>query len=119
VPSGSQTGKGFEYCLNQETYLRTFLDDPDVPLDNSAAERAIRPFTIGRKNWVMIDTIRGASSSAVLYSIVETAKANNLRLYEYIKYLLEVIPEHMDDHDLKFLDDLMPWSDRLPEEIRK
>jgi transposase len=119
VPSGSQTGKGFTYCLNQETYLRTFLDDPSIPLDNSAAERAIRPFTIGRKNWVMIDSIKGASASAVLYSIVETAKANDLKLYEYLKYLLEEIPKHMEDHDLTFLDNLMPWSENLPKEIRK
>ena len=119
VPAKSETGKGIAYCLNQEQYLRTFLEDPSVPLDNSTAERAIRPFTIGRKNWVMIDTVKGAASSAVLYSIVETAKANNLRIYEYIKYLLGEIPKHMDEHDLKFLEELMPWSENLPKEIRK
>ena len=73
-----KTSNGFEYSLNQEEYLRTFLDDPYVPFDNNAAEQAIRPFCIGKKNWVLIDTIRGAQNSAIAYSIAETAKANKL-----------------------------------------
>ena len=61
--------------MNQEKYLRVFLEDGDVPLDNNAAEQAIRPFCVGKKNWVMIDTIAGAEASAIIYSIAETAKA--------------------------------------------
>lgn len=67
----------------------------------------------------MIDTISGANASAIIYSIVETAKANNLKIYEYIKYLLDVIPEHMDDKNYDFVEDLLPWSDKLPVKCRK
>lgn len=67
----------------------------------------------------MIDTINGAKSSAIIYSIAETAKANSLKPYEYFEYLLTEIPEHMDDTDRSFLDDLLPWSEKLPESIRK
>ena len=107
------------YALNQEKYLRVFLEDGEVPMDNNASERAIRGFCIGKKNWEMIDTINGAASSAIIYSIAETAKANNLKPYEYFEYLLTQIPEHMDDTDHSFLEDLLPWSPKLPEYIRK
>ena len=99
--------------------LKVFLEDGDVPMDNNAAEQSIRGFCIGKKNWVMIDTISGAKASAIAYSIAETAKANNLKTYEYFKYLLTVIPEHLDDTDRSFMDKLLPWSDGLPSECRK
>ena len=105
--------------LNQEKYLRVFLTDGDVPMDNNASERAIRGFCVGKKNWQMIDTINGAKASAIIYSIAETAKANNLKPYEYFEYLLTEIPKHMDDTDRSFLDSLLPWSEKLPENIRK
>lgn len=111
--------EAFNYALNQEKYLKVFLTDGDVPMDNNASERAIRGFTVGRKNWQMIDTINGANASAVIYSIAETAKANNLKPYEYFEHLLSDIPKHMEDHDLAFLEDLLPWSPELPEHIRK
>ena len=119
VTRKSNTGKAFTYTIEQEQYLRTFLRDGDVPMDNNAAERAIRPFCIGKKNWVMCDTIHGAENSAIVYSLTETAKANDLRPYEYLKYLLTEILQHMDDTDLTFLDELLPWSDALPDACRK
>ena len=100
--------EAFSYMLNQEKYLRVFLTDGDVPMDNNASERAIRGFCVGKKNWQMIDTINGAKASAIIYSIAETAKANNLKPYEYFEYLLTGIPKHMDDTDRAFLDDLLP-----------
>ena len=114
VTKGSNIGKALDYALNQKRYLMEFLEDPKVPLDNNAAEGAIRPFVIGKKNWVMIDTVYGASASAIIYSIAETAKANNLKPYQYFKYILEEMPKHMDETGLDFLDDLLPWSERLP-----
>ena len=84
-------------------------------MDNNASERAIRGFCIGKKNWEMIDTINGATSSAIIYSIAETAKANNLKPYEYFEYLLTQIPAYMDDTDRSFLEDLLPWSPKLPD----
>ena len=119
VTGGSNIGKALDYALNQRRYLMEFLQDPKVPLDNNAAEGAIRPFVIGKKNWVMIDTVHGASASAIIYSIAETAKANNLKPYQYFKHILEEIPKHMDETSLDFLDDLLPWSKILPEECRK
>lgn len=111
--------EAFTYALNQEKYLRVFLTDGDVPMDNNASERAIRGFCVGKKNWQMIDTINGAKSSAIIYSIAETAKANHLKPYEYFEYLLTEIPKHMGETDRSFLDDLVPWSEKLPESIRK
>lgn len=67
----------------------------------------------------MIDTIHGAKSSAIIYSIVETAKANNLKPFDYVQYLLKEIPKHMDDSDGSFLEVLLPWSEKLPAGIRK
>ena len=109
-----KTRDGLEYSLNNEKQLRTFLKNGMVPIDNSATERAIRPFTVGRANWHIIDTVHGAEASAVIYSLVETAKANNLKIYEYLKFLLEKIPSHMDDKNLDFIDDFLPWSPSLP-----
>ena len=119
VSKKDKFGDAVRYALNQEKYLRVFLTDGDVPIDNNASERAIRGFCIGKKNWQMIDTIHGANSSAIIYSIVETAKANNLKPFDYVQYLLEEIPKHMNDKDCSFLEDLLPWSEKLPEGIRK
>ena len=119
VLPNSETGKGFTYLLNQEKYLKTFLDDPEVPLDNNLAEIAIRSFCVGKKNWKLIDTVHGAEASAMLYSIVETAKANSLKIYDYFCYLLTEIPKHMDETNLAFIEDLLPWSENLPDKCRK
>ena len=70
-------------------------------------------------HWQLIDTIRGAENSAIIYSIAETTKANDLKPYEYFEHLLTEIPKHMEDTDRSFLDDLLPWSEKLPKEIKK
>ena len=114
----SKTGEAITYCINQEKYLRVFLSDGYVPMDNNAAERAIRPFCLGKKNWQVIDTVSGAKASAVWYSLAETAKANKLKPYEYFKYLLEEIPKHGEFEETSYLEDLLPWSDKLPEHCR-
>ena len=119
VSKKDKFGDAVGYARNQEKYLRVFLTDGDVPIDNNASERAIRGFCIGKKNWQMIDTIHGAKSSAIIYSIVETAKANNLKPFDYVQHLLEEIPKHMDDKECSFLEDLLPWSEKLPAGIRK
>ncbi len=79
VPQKNKTGERFNYSFNQEKCLKVFLDDGEVPIDNTAAERSIRGFCIGKKNWVMIATAAGTKSSAIIYSIAKTAKANNLK----------------------------------------
>ena len=87
-------------------------------MDNNSAEQAIRPFTLGRKNFVLIESDNGAKASAMIYSLVETAKANNLNPYKYFEMLLKEIPQHMEDNNLNFLDSLLPWTDRVQEECR-
>jgi transposase len=119
TPQNGKVKDAFTYALNQERYLRVFLEDGDVPIDNNASERAIRGFCIGKKNWEMIDTINGATSSAIIYSIAETAKANNLKPYDYFEHLLTEIPKHEDDTNTDFLEALLPWSETLPKHIRK
>ena len=111
---GSNIGKAIRYGLNREKELMVCLEDPYVTLDNNAAERGIKTVVLGRKNWMAFDTISGSTCSAMLYSICETAKQNNLKPYEYLKYLLEEIPKHMDDTNDKFVNDLLPWSNSLP-----
>ena len=85
VPPKSKTGHGLNFVINQEKYLRIFLEDGDVPINNFASERAIRTFCLGKKNWMFHNTAKGASASAMVYSISETAKLNNLRPYYYFK----------------------------------
>ena len=85
-------------------------------------ERAIRPFCLGKKNWLFFNTVKGAKASAIAYSLAESAKANNLRPYPYFKHLLSELPERMDEQgniDPSTLDDLMPWAEVLPEECYK
>ena len=116
VTHNSVIGRALAYSIHQEEYLRKFLSDGNIPMDNNYAEQAIRPFTIGRKNFVIIESDGGAKASAMLYSLAETAKANLVNTYQYFELLLTEIPKHMDDTDLGFLNDLMPWSPRVQKE---
>lgn len=118
LPKG-ETAKGLNYCINQEEHLKVFLTDGEVPIDDSASERALRNFTIGRKNWVTINTVRGAQASAVIYSVTETARANGLNVYYYIQHLLTELMKLKDadgNIDQTKLEPLMPWSKDLPAE---
>ncbi len=116
IPKG-KTATGLRYSVNQEEYLKVFLTDGEVPIDDSASERALRNFTIGRKNWMTINTVRGAQASAIIYSITETARANNLNVHYYISYLLTELPKLIDKDgtiEQSKLEPLMPWSKSLP-----
>lgn len=122
VPPKSKTADGLRYSINQEKYLKVFLSDGDVPIDNSASERSIRTFCIGKKNWMFHNSVNGAKASAAVYSISETAKLNNLKPYNYFKYLLTELPKLCDEEgniDTAKLDYLLPWAKELPDECRK
>lgn len=106
-------GKAIQYCLNQWDKLVAFLEDGRLEIDNNRSERAIKPVVIGRKNWLFSNTPRGARASAIIYSIVETAKENGLNPYYYLRHLFEVLP-NVDLTDEDALDKLMPWSTMLP-----
>jgi len=116
APSGG-TGKAIAYCLNQWDKLTAFLQDGRLEIDNNRAERSIKPFVMGRKNWLFANTPKGATASAIIYSIVETAKENNLNPSPYLQYLFEQLP-NIDKTDLNAIDRLLPTSAELPQELR-
>lgn len=113
----NKLNKALTYASNQRTELSEFLNDARIPLTNSRAERTIRPFAIHRKNWLFADTVEGAKTNAVMYSLVESAKLNNLNIEKYIKYLLEEIPQLDNPSDKKVLEKYLPWSKELPADI--
>ena len=104
----SAIGKAIQYTLNQWDKLSGYIKSGDINIDNNRAERAIKPFVIGRKNWMFCNTASGANASAILYSLIETAKANGLTPFNYLMFLLEELPKQPDD-----LDYLMPWNVQL------
>ena len=116
VPKG-ETAKGINYSINQEEYLKVFLTDGEVPIDNSATEQALRGFAIGSISWMAINTVCGAQASAIFYSITETDRANQLNVYCYIRYLLTKLPKPIDadgNIEQSMLEPIMSWSTTLP-----
>jgi hypothetical protein len=106
------------YSLNQRKYLETFLEDGRIPISNNACENAIRPFATGRRAWLFADTPKGAAASAIVYTIVETAKANNLNVYRYLEFLFERMPNTDFYNHPKLLEDYLPWSSTLPDHCK-
>lgn len=101
------------YAQNQKAHLSAFLEHGEIEISNNQVENAIRPFVIGRKGWLFADTPQGAEASAIIYSLMETAKANSLRLDDYLLHLLSVLPERAEqDKDFE-MDDLLPWSEEM------
>ncbi|MEA4883291.1 MAG: transposase, partial [Clostridia bacterium] len=105
------------YCLNQWDRLEAFLQDGRLELSNNRAERSIRPVVIGRRNWLFANTPRGAKASAVIYSIIETAKENGLNPFAYLRHLFEQMPS-IDLVDPAAIEKLLPYSNSLPEACR-
>jgi transposase len=96
-------GKAISYTLNQWERLIRYIDDGRIRIDNNLTENAIRPFVVGRKNWLFSGTPKGASASATLYSLIESAKANNLEPYRYLRFLFEKLPFASTEADYKSL----------------
>ena len=112
---GSRMDKAVTYILNRRDYLMTYLEDGRCSFSNNLSENAIRPFTVGRKNWLFCDTPHGAQASAIVYTMVEMAKANGVNVYHYLTYLLEKLPDDsMSDNEL---DQLAPWNEKVKAEI--
>ena len=116
--SRGKTLDGVNYCINQEASLKAFLEDGDIPMDNNETESALRSFCLHKHTWKLIDSLDGANASAIIYSITETAKANNLNPFRYLEYVLTVLKDHQDDREYSFIDDILPWSKKLPEICR-
>lgn len=102
--------KAITYAVNQEQYLRRFLKDGNIPLDNGQSERYIRSYSIGRANWIFADTKLGAKVNAICYSLAETAKANKVNPELYFQYLLEEVPKHLYEANDTWKADMTPWS---------
>ena len=111
------TQRALTYAINQEHYLRAFLDNGMIPMDNSDAERSIRSFCIGRNNWNIVASSDGAEVAGYLYSMVETLKACRIKPYEYFKYVFETMLANENNITLELIDSLMPWSKEIPEEF--
>jgi transposase len=114
----SAFGMAITYCRNQWHKLEGFLLDGRLEIDNNRGERSIKPFVIGRKNWLFSNSQKGATASAVIYSIIEIAKENQLNPFLYLTYLFEQLP-NTDREDIQKLDALLPWSKDLPDSCRK
>ena len=118
VLKGSALGKAVTYAMNQRPFMENYLLDGRCALSNNAAENAIRPFTVGRKNWLFADTPKGASASAAVYSLIETAKANGLNVFAYLQHLLLYMPDTDWLNHPEELDDLMPWAPEVQEQCK-
>jgi len=112
----SKLGVAIRYVINQWKYLIIYLEDGNLQIDNNTAEQRIKPFVIGRKNWVMNQNPRGAQASAVLYSLVQTAKANNLEPFAFLTHILTELPKLGRHYDEEALEQFMPWN--LTEKIQ-
>ena len=103
TPPRSLLGKAIAYSLNQWNRLIVYLEDGNLRPDNNLAENAIRPFAVGRKNWLFSGSPRGATGSATLYSLIETAKANGLEPYAYLRFIFQTLPTISSDKEIKAL----------------
>lgn len=106
----TKLGEAIHYTLNQWHKLIRYTENGHLNIDNNRAERAIKPFVIGRKNWLFSNTAKGAKASAILYSMIETAKANGLTPFDYLHHLLDELPARKTDSNLT---DLLPWNVNL------
>ena len=110
----SLLGQAVTYALSQREYLMNVFLDGRLELSNNRAERSVKPFVMGRKAWLFSNTVAGADASSVMFSIMETARENGLKPYEYLKYLLEKLPSAKTSE----LENFLPWSDSLPDYCR-
>ena len=106
----SKLGRAINYaCVNQNN-LQTYLKDGRCDISNNLAENSIRPFTVGRKNWLFSGSPKGARASAAVYSIIETCKANKIDAYKYLIYLFKYLPTLPLIRDPELIDGYLPWN---------
>ena len=105
--------KAITYSLNQREFLCAFLDHGEIEISNNQVENAIRPIVVGRKNWLFCDTQAGANASVIVFTVLETAKANGLNPETYLNHLLTVVPERFAADPLAVVDDLLPWTEKM------
>ena len=108
---GSRLAKAVTYAKNQKPYMENYLLDGRCSISNNIAENIARPYAIGRKNFLFHDTVKGARASSIIYSLVETAKLNNLNIYAYLETVLLYMPDYKNEPE--GIEELMPWSDMI------
>ena len=118
VDRSSKIGEAVLYTLNQEPYLKKYLEDGHLSIDNLAAERALKNFAAGRRSWLFAKSIRGAQASATVYSITETAMLNGLKPYHYLTYVMEKMKDLIPFPKKEAMLELLPWSASLPDNCR-
>lgn len=101
------------YAVNQKEFLCAFIDHGEIEISNNQVENAIRPLVVGRKNWLFSDTPEGAEASAIVYSLIETAKANGLNIERYLLHILSVLSERYAQDTKADICDLLPWSEDM------
>ena len=109
LPLKSTTAKAIAYALNNETALKRFLEDGKIEIDNNAAERALRTVAVGRKNWLFAGSDEGGKTASIIYTLIETAKLNNINPVKYLHKVFDVIQDYKANH----LQDLLPWNIKL------
>lgn len=114
----SKLREAMNYSLNQKEELMNYLKDGDCVISNNLAENSIRPFTIGRKNWLFSGSPKGAAASAAVYSIIESAKANGLNSYKYLYYIFKELPGVQFGQYPEFLEDYLPWNSEAQERCK-
>jgi len=116
--AGSKLGEAIVYARNQKEPLSAFLLDGRVEISNNRCENRIRPFCVGRKNWLFSETVNGAQASAVAYSVIETAKANGLNPYQYLLYLFTELPTVLTREPHADLSRFFPWTPQIQDKCR-
>ena len=116
VDRSSLIGEAVLYTLNQEVYLKRYLEDGHLSIDNLAAERSLKNFATGRRNWLFAKSVRGAQASATVYSITETAMLNGLKPYNYLTYVMEKMKDLGPFPERETMLELLPWSTSLPDD---
>jgi len=111
-------GLALKYALGHKKEFMNYLNDGNCAISNNLAENSIRPFTIGRKNWLFSGSPKGAKASAAVYSIIESAKANGLSPYKYLYYIFSQLPGVLFGQHPEFLEDYLPWSPEVQETCR-
>ena len=109
--------KAITYSLNQREYLCAFLDHGEIEISNNQVENAIRPIVVGRKNWLFCDTQAGANASVVIFTMLETAKANGLNPEGWLNHILSVLPDRFARNPAAAFDDLMPWTNVMHQQF--
>ena len=114
----SKVSEALNYAQNQKEGLMNYLKDGNCSVSNNLVENSIRPFTVGRRNWLFSGSPKGASASATVYSIIETAKANGINPYKYLKFIFQDLPGVQFGQYPEFLEDYLPWNPAIQEKCK-